>query len=87
MFFEINVCSFTKPVFILNNLSSKSAFSPDFCKLSYVVPIFKSGDKQDVVIAKVFDELVKEELLVSIRSIIVDEQYGFTAGHLPLLIC
>ena len=59
-------------------------------KLSYVVPIFKNGNKQDVKnyrtvsvlspLAKIFDSLLAKKLVVKLGSKITGKQHGFTPG-------
>jgi len=60
-------------------------------KISSVTPVFKSGDKSDVVIyrpisilsniSKLFEHLVLKSVQPSVDSILVDEQYGFQPGR------
>jgi len=60
---------------------------PSMLKISLVTPVFKSGDKSDVVnfrpisilshIAKLFEHLVLKSIQPSVDSILIDEQYGF----------
>jgi hypothetical protein len=61
------------------------------CKESYVVPLFKSGDKRNIsnyrgifilsAIPKLFEKLVCDVITPIIRPSISDEQHGFVGGR------
>lgn len=77
------------PVAHLFRLSMSTGVMPDVWKKSYVVPIFKSGDKHDVrnyrgisklsVLPKVFEKIVYDCVYPTISSILIPEQHGFVA--------
>lgn len=72
------------------NMLLETGVFPDNLKLSYVVPIFKSGNRADVanyrpiaiqpVFAKVFESLVLDILAFALKQTIVEEQHGFRSG-------
>ncbi|XP_063913263.1 uncharacterized protein LOC135129901 [Zophobas morio] len=85
------VFSLCKPIQYLFNLSISSGKFPDFWKTSYLIPIYKSGDKELItnyrgicnqsVLPKLLDRLIAEQLKVVCKQIIVDEQHGFCQGR------
>jgi len=64
---------------------------PSMLKISSVTPVYKYGDKSDVMnyrpisilnhIAKLFEHLVLKSIQPSVDSMLVDEQYGFRPGR------
>lgn len=64
---------------------------PSSLKVSFVVPIFKQGDKNNVrnyrpiaiqsTIAKVFESIVQEFLYFNFNRLIIKEQHGFMQGR------
>jgi len=75
------------PIFIIFQLSISSGIFPDKWKLSYVTPIFKSGDKGSVtnyrpisiisVIPKLFEKIINNKLTTTFKSTLLSNQYGF----------
>lgn len=67
-------CIFTisKPLHLLFNKSLETGIFPEFWKHSYIIPIFKSGERENVenymgvcsqsAVAKLFDSLVYDQL-------------------------
>ena len=63
---------------------------PHEWKKSFITPLFKSGDRNNIenyrpisglsIIAKVFESLVVKSLSNSINSYIIPEQHGFIVG-------
>lgn len=86
-------CSFvlSRPLWYIFNKSLDTGSLPDLWKLSYVSPIFKSGDKHDIkhyrpisllsTIPKVFESIVNDSLSLLVRDVIIDEQHGFCCGR------
>jgi len=58
-----------------------SGIFPDKWKLSYVTPIFKSGDKGPIsiirVIPKLFEKIVNNKLTTTFKLTLLSNQYGF----------
>ena len=76
------------PLYILFNKSLESGICPEKWKLSYIVPIFKTGDCSDVVnyrpiaiqsaIPKILEGIVADYIALCSSSLIITEQHGFT---------
>ncbi|XP_073984063.1 uncharacterized protein [Rhodnius prolixus] len=74
--------------------SIKHGIYPDMLKTSFVVPIYKSGDKRDVTnyrpiciqsaIAKIFEKSVIDILRPLLDNLILSEQHGFHSGRSTL---
>ena len=85
------VCTLTIPLFLLFNLSLNGSEYPEFWKQSYLVPIYKNGDRQNIqnyrsvctqsAIPKLFDKLICEQLTWACRGLIDESQHGFTKGR------
>lgn len=81
------ICTLTNPLCFLFNSSLKQGVFPKIWKDSYVMPIFKSGDKGNVknyrgvciqsAIPKLFDSLMYDELSWSCKEVLINEQHGF----------
>lgn len=81
------VYAITTPLHILFNKSLATGIFPDSWKTSRIIPIFKSGDKTNVVnyrpisiinsIPKLFEQLVTPHVYNAFKSMIIDEQHGF----------
>ncbi len=79
--------SLTTPIHVLLEKSLESGVFPDKWKLSYVVPVFKSGDKHNItnyrpislpsVISKIFDCIITEMSSWDLRQHIMADQHGF----------
>ena len=84
------VYSITKPLYLLFNKSLDEGELPIVWKESYIVPIFKNGDKEDVqnyrsiskqsAIPKILDSLIYDQLSWSCKRFFIEEQHGFIAG-------
>ena len=86
-------CAFVlaRPLLLIFNESLKCGLFPGFWKTSFVVPIYKSGERSDVknyrpislisTIPKIFESLVTKYLTSALKNTIIEEQYGFTAGR------
>jgi hypothetical protein len=80
-----------KPVFDLINFSCKHGIFPEFWKLSHIVPIFKSGDPENIenyrgisiisCLPKMFEKIVYDLIYPRVSSIIAPEQHGFMKGR------
>ena len=85
------------PLSLLFRKSLDEGIYPDILKLSTVKPIYKSGDKSNVVnyrpislighIAKLFDSLVLKSIGPAVSSILIDEQHGFRPGRSTTNTC
>lgn len=85
------VCTASYPLFKLSNLSLNYGIFPEYWKYSYVVPMFKAGDRENIenfrcisiqsLIANVFDKTVPEQMSTVCNRIIVDEHHGFCLGR------
>lgn len=81
----------TAPLFWLFNMSLKSGNFPKLWKISYLVPIFKSGRKSDVsnyrgiaiisCIPKLFEAIINEKLFEQTKNRITNMQHGFFKGR------
>lgn len=79
------------PLSILFNGSLSSGIFPVVWKSSHIVPIFKSGNRNDVsnyrgisilsAIPKLFESIVCDHMYFGLKSFIVDEQHGFFRGR------
>lgn len=84
------VCSLSRPLYYIFNLSLTSGIFPGYWKTSFITPIFKSGNRGDVsnyrgiciqsVIPKLFDKLISDQLARVCSGIVVNEQHGFSRG-------
>lgn len=84
------IYTITTPLMLLFNLSLDQKTLPDMWKTSFIVPIYKSGDKENIKnyrgvcnqssIPKLLDSLVYDDLSWSCKSIIIDQQHGFLSG-------
>lgn len=91
VFLKKCICTIVKPLHILFNMSLKSSVFPDRWKNSFIMPIYKSGDKNDVKnyrsvciqssIPKLFDSLVSNQLGWLCRNLIHKGQHGFFTGR------
>ncbi|XP_045445727.1 uncharacterized protein LOC123653788 [Melitaea cinxia] len=78
-----------KPLMFLFRKSLISGIMPTKWKESFIVPIFKSGDKHNVTnyrpisklntIAKMFEKIIYDSILPQIRPLIIPEQHGFVS--------
>jgi len=78
------------PLWLLFRRSIDCGVFPSILKISSVIPIFKSGDKNDVKnykpvsilshISKLFELLELRNIQFSVNSILIDERYGFRPG-------
>jgi hypothetical protein len=79
------------PLTLLFNLSLASGVFPAIWKESYIVPIFKNGDKRDIscyrgisilsTIPKMFEKMVCNKLTPIVSSKISSAQHGFMRGR------
>lgn len=87
MFYMKLANSLSTPLCILFNKSLKERCFPDVWKTSFVSPIFKDGDKQDVTnyrvvsiicsISKIFERLIFNRLFGEFKNSIHPSQHGF----------
>lgn len=93
--FYINTAKeIAKPLSIIYNLSLKTNSFPKLFKLSYVIPIHKSGDKASVtnyrpisiisVTAKIFERIVYNFIYSNVQHLIAPEQHGFCSNKSTL---
>jgi hypothetical protein len=79
------------PLTFVFNLSLNAGFFPAISKESFVVPLFKSGDKRYVscyrrisilsAIQKLFEKMVCDRITPVVRPVKSDEQHGFVKGR------
>lgn len=90
--FLVNCSKFVSlPLFIIFNMSLSTGTFLDHWKISQVVPIFKSGNKQDICnyrpiskipcIPKLFEKLITLQISPFINKSLSDSQHGFRAGR------
>lgn len=89
----LKYCSFVlaRPLYYIFNQSLLSGQFPAYWKLSYITPIYKSGNKSDIknyrpitvlsTIPKLFESLITDYLTAKLSNDIIDEQFGFLAGR------
>lgn len=75
------------PLCILFRLSLSQGVVPPVWKRSFIVPVYKGGDKHDVknhrpiaklsVIPKLFEKIVYDCIMPTIRPMIISQQHGF----------
>lgn len=80
----------SNPLMMLFNASIKSGYFPTFWKNSYIIPLFKSGNKSTVSnyrgiaklssIPKLFEKCTTESLSYNISSLLSPYQHGFRKG-------
>lgn len=90
-FYKKCVFTLARPLYILFNSSIKQGTFPDAWKQSFIVPILKSGDPEDVknyrgvcnqnTVAKLLDSLVNDQLQWACKGIVSEAQHGFCAGR------
>lgn len=85
--------SITPPLVYLINLSFNTGTFPDVYKTGLVVPVYKTGDKNDLSnyrpisiisnIGKIFEGCIKTRLIGFLRrfNLISDKQFGFREGR------
>lgn len=85
-------CSFSIvfPLYYMFDKSLKSGHFPDRWKLSFIVPIFKSGSKNTIenfrpisilsAIPKLFEKIVNDQITFHCKNIINTHQHGFMKG-------
>lgn len=85
------IFSVSTPLNLIFNLSLSSGTFPDLWKCSFIRPIYKSGCSRDVCnyrgiclqscVSKLFDSLVTDYLRWECKSLLIDQQHGFTRGR------
>lgn len=83
-----------KPLYLLYNQSLVLGHMPKLWKKTFVTPVFKAGNKNDVLnyrpiaiigtISKIFDSIVANNLAEICMLFIVDSQHGFVKGRSTL---
>lgn len=78
------------PLTMLFNLSIKYGYFPDIWKSSFIVPLFKSGNKSEIenyrgiaklsTIPKLFEKIITDNIYYQVASIISPCQHGFQKG-------
>lgn len=84
----------TKPLCSLFNASLRLGIFPDYWKISYLKPIYKSGSRQDVrnyravcnqsELPKMLDCIISKKLTWDLKNIIIPQQHGFCQGRSTL---
>lgn len=85
------VCTLSEPLHILFKRSLETGIFPELWKDSFIVPIYKSGDRSNIEnyrsvciqssIPKMFDSLVYDQLFWYCRELIINQQHGFFRGR------
>lgn len=85
------VYTLAKPLHAIFNKSLSLGIFPTYWKHSFIIPIFKSGLREDVEnyrgiciqseIPKLFDSLITQQIYSSCKNIIVSNQHGFCQGR------
>lgn len=71
----------TFPLHHLFNMSINTGKFPQTWKKSFLVPIFKTGPKSDVVIPKLFESIINEKIFQQVKNRITCKQNGFFKGR------
>ena len=79
------------PLFFLFSLSLKLSYFPSIWKSSYIIPLHKSGSRNDVTnyrgiaklsdIPKLFEHIISDQLSSSFANCISEQQHGFLKGR------
>lgn len=82
------------PLYLLFNQSLKTGCFPTKWKFSFLTPIFKKGDKHEVInyrpvcllstIPKVFEKIVLKKIIFQLNHVISPKQHGFSTGKSTL---
>lgn len=91
LFLKRCVCTLVQPLYLIFNSSIAQGIFPEVWKESYIVPLFKSGDRQNIrnyrgvcnqsTMAKVLDSLVYDQLRWQCKNLINPNQHGFCQGR------
>lgn len=91
LFLKRCAASLAYPVAILFNKSLSDAIFPDLWKKSFITPIYKSGNRNDISnygpickssgLAKVLEGIVTSTLFKTFKSRIIKQQHGFCKGR------
>lgn len=83
--------SLSYPLFLLFKKSLVSGIVPDVWKSSYIIPLFKSGDRPDIKnyrpiaklssIPKLLESIVYDKVSPILRSLICENQHGFISNR------
>lgn len=87
LFIKYCVRHLTKPLSLIYNLSLREGCFPLKWKASYVIPIFKSGDRSTVsnyrpiskisIFAKILEKIVYKNIFSTVKNTIIEQQHGF----------
>lgn len=79
------------PLRIIYESSLKNGIFPEKWKISHIIPIFKSGQKNDVanyrpiskicIFAKIFEKIIYTDIMSTVKTVIIDQQHGFFPGR------
>lgn len=91
LFFKNCQCVLSLVLFKLFKLSLESSTYPDFWKLSFVTPVFKSGDKCNIknyrpiskmsILAKLLDSIISKKISPIFYNALSTNQHGFIQGR------
>ncbi|KAI5724899.1 hypothetical protein M8J77_008505 [Diaphorina citri] len=86
----------SEPLARLYNRSLQLGIFPDKWKVAFVTPIHKSGKKNDIknyrpvcnisIIPKIFEKLVHSKIEPQMKSLIIDNQYGFMQKRSTMIL-
>lgn len=90
VFYKNTIDTIAKPLSIIFNKSLSEMIYPDTFKISFISPVHKSGDIDNVenyrpisivsAIAKIYDKLIHNHILSKVHCLITNVQHGFSAG-------
>lgn len=88
VFLKKCICSFVNPLLILFNNSLETGSFPEVWKNSFITPIFKAGERENIenyrgvaiqsAIPKLFDSLVNDKITFQVKELLDTRQHGFT---------
>lgn len=87
IFFRNCATALVFPLFTIFNKSMRTGIFPTCWKLAHVIPIYKEGSTHDAknyrpisklsIAAKVFDNIIADELFENFEKVIITQQHGF----------
>lgn len=88
------ISSIVAPLYLLYNKSLRLGHMPNIWKKTYITPVYKAGNKQDILnyrpiaiigtISKIFDSIVASNLNELCIIFIIRNQHGFVKGRSTL---
>lgn len=91
IFVKSCLTSLSYPLTLIYNKSLSEGYCPSIWKKALVVPIFKSGHKNNVenyrpisklcIFEKIFEKIIYKTLFMTVKNILIREQFGFIPGR------